>query len=116
MKSKIIFAVLWVVGVVAAAVGGFRYGFRLALNDTVNNWAVEQANDVQGHLITLRYLRAKKIPEALKSLDARLDNDLAILEPQAPEIKLADGVRKQIDKAFLEAKNYHTEFPPGPSK
>jgi hypothetical protein len=115
MNSKIVIPIVIAACTVGAAVGGFWYGHRLATNITVNDWAVEQAHDVQGHLITLRLLRANRSPEALQSLESRLDNDLAVLEPQAPGIGLEPGVRKQIDKAFLDAKNYRAEFPPASS-
>lgn len=111
MRSKIAIPIVFVLCVAASTAGGFWYGQRLGVNMTVNDWAVEQAHDVQGHLITLRLVRENRLPEALQSLESRLDNDLAILEPRAPEIKLEPGVRKQIDKAFLDAKNYRDEFP-----
>lgn len=116
MKSKWALSIVFVVSVVAATVGGFWYGYRVAANATVNDWAIEQAHDVQGHLITLRLLRKEKSPEALESLESRLDNDLAILEPQAAAITLEPGVRKQVDKAFLDARNYRADNPRTSSK
>lgn len=111
MKHRLILLIAFVACVVTSTLGGFWYGHRLAANTTVNDWAIEQAHDVQGHLITLRLLREKKGAEALDTLESRLDNDLAILEPRDPVIRLEPGVRKQVDKAFLDAKGYRGEFP-----
>lgn len=111
MKTGWVLSMVFALSVFAASTGGSWYGYRMAANVTVNDWAIEQAQDIQGHLSTLRLLRHDKSPEALESLESRLDNDLAILEPQAPTITLEPGVRKQVDKAFLDAANYRAEHP-----
>lgn len=116
MKNKWVLPIVFASIVLAASAGGFWVGYRLAANVTVNDWAIEQAHDVQGHLITLRLLRNNKATEAMESLQSRLENDLAILEPQGPTITLEPGVRKQVDEAFVDAKNYLTENPRAASK
>lgn len=116
MKTGLVLSIVFVLSVLAASAGGFWYGYRVAANVTVNDWAIEQAQDVQGHLSTLRLLRNEKSPEALEALESRLDKDLAVLEPQAPTITLEPGVRKQVDKAFVDAKNYRADHPRAAAK
>ena len=105
-KSVVIgFAAGLVAGAAAGVATGSYLGFRLVLN----NWVQEQAGDVRGHIALLRELRTGKPGEAIEMLEIMLDDDLVVLEPEG--YQLQPGVREDMYAALRDAKQYRSEYP-----
>lgn len=98
-------AVCFLLGAAAGGIGGWYSGHNFMLNA----WVQEQAGDVKGHLDALQKLRSGNTNEAIEFLEARLDDDLVVLEPEG--YKLQAQVRTEMYAALRAAKQYRTEHP-----
>jgi hypothetical protein len=92
-------------GIVAGGIGGWHLGIRFLLNE----WVLEMAGDVKGHIEVLQKLNAKNVNEAIENLEYKLDDDLIVLEPQGYQLK--QHVREKMYAALRAAKQYRMEHP-----
>jgi hypothetical protein len=95
----------FIVGAAAGAVAGGYYGAMVVLS----LWVQEQAQDVKGDIAVIRQLRGGNAAQATEMLEARLDDDLIVLEPEGYYI--TQDARASIVAAVGEAKKYRTEHP-----
>jgi len=106
--SFLIFATLYVIGVVA---GGY-IGARLASAAVVNNWVGSQTDYTQSHVLILRQLRRGEIDAAIEQLESQLDEDIVSLHPDYYEdFDIADRTRARVDTALEQARQYRQAFP-----
>ena len=92
-------------GIVAGGIGGWHMGTLYLLNE----WVLEQAGDVEGHVEALQNLNTRNVNETIEFLESRLDDDLIVLEPQGYQLK--QHVRAKMYKSLLAAKQYRMEHP-----
>jgi hypothetical protein len=95
----------FIVGAALGAVGGGYFGAMTVLS----LWVQEQAADVKSDIAVIRQLRGGNAAQATEMLEARLDDDLIVLEPEG--YHLSKDARASIVAAVGDAKKYRAEHP-----
>jgi hypothetical protein len=111
MKSLLVFALVFfvgaIVGLVIGGYGGARYGMSFILNECL----YRDAGGVQSQVVILKHLRAGEIDQAIEVLEAHLDDDLIIFDPEEPYTDISDQAISEIDKAIQETREYRATNP-----
>jgi hypothetical protein len=110
-KSLLGFALVFfmgaIVGLVIGGYGGARYGMSFVLDECL----YRDAGGVQSQVVILRHLRAGEIDQAIEVLEARLDDDLIIFDPDEPYTGISDQAISEINKAIQVSREYRSANP-----
>ena len=103
----LMFLVGAIVGLVIGGYGGARFGMSFILDESL----YKDARDVQSQIVTLRHLRAGETDQAIEVLEAHLDDDLIIFDPEEPYTGITDQAISEINKAIHESREYRSANP-----
>ncbi len=103
----LVFLVGAIVGLVIGGYGGARFGMSFVLDESL----YKDARDVQSQVVTLKHLRAGETDRAIEALEAHLDDDLIIFDPEEPYTGITDQAISEINKAIHESREYRSANP-----
>ncbi len=107
LSLALVFLVGAIVGLVIGGYGGARFGMSFVLDKSL----YKDARDVQSQVVTLRHLRAGETDQAIEALEAHLDDDLIIFDPEEPYTGITDQAISEINKAIHESREYRSANP-----
>lgn len=108
MTAKVLMLLLGaIVGAAAGGYGGVRYGSAWILNECIH----KDARDIQKAVAALKHLRAGERDQAVELIEARMDDDLIMFDPQEPYPRLKGETIAEMNKALGEAKAYRAANP-----
>lgn len=110
-KSLLVFFLLFLAGsAVGFLVGGYtgtNFGIALILNNTLGG----DAQEVQVKVDALRHLRQDNPAQAIELLEASLDDQLVVFDPQEPYPGLRDDTIASVGIAIRSAADYRARYP-----
>jgi hypothetical protein len=110
-KSVLSYAVVFILGaVIGLAIGGYS-GARLGASFILNETLYKDAKEVQTQVKVLRHLRAGANDQAIELMEAHLDDNLIIFDPQEPYPGIKEDTAAEIDTAISKCKDYRMEYP-----
>lgn len=110
-KSRLGFALVFLVGAIVGLVIGGYGGARFGMSNVLDESLYKDAGDVQSQVVTLRHLRAGETDKAIEVLEAHLDDDLIIFDPEEPYAGITDQAISEINKAIHEVREYRSANP-----
>ena len=109
MKKRLLLGIVLslAVGVIIGVYGGFRLGKSPVLNNVLQ----KDAREVQSLIITLKHLRAGQTDKAIEVIEAGLDDDLVLFDPEEPYEMITDRTKAEITQATAQARGYRAAYP-----
>ena len=109
MKERLLLGIVLslAVGLIIGGYGGFRLGKATVLNNVLHKDALE----VQSHIITLKHLRAGQTDKAIEVIEAGLDDDLVLFDPEDHYEMITDRTKAEIKQATTLARDYRAAYP-----
>jgi hypothetical protein len=109
MKKRLLLGIA--LSLVAGLVIGGYGGFRLGKSSVLNNVLQKDAREVQSHVSTLKYLRDGQTDKAIEVIEAGLDDDLVLFDPEEPYEMITDRTKAEIKQALQQARGYRAAYP-----
>ena len=109
MSLLVLFLVFLAGSAAGFLVGGYTgssFGVKLILSGTLK----KDAKDAETQVIVLRSLHGGDTEQAIELLEASLDDQLVIFDPQEP-YPVDDDTQARVDSAIKSARSYRGEFP-----
>jgi hypothetical protein len=105
----------FMIAIAAVLVGGYGAS-QLTANYLLDQQVDRDARDVRKQLSILGLLHAGDHSQAIELLEARLDDQLVLFDPQQPYAGLDEQTMANVRQAILEAKTYRLQYPRSSSR
>ena len=109
MKKRLLLGIA--LSLAAGLIIGAYGGFRLGKSPVLNNVLKKDAREVQSHVSTLKYLRDDQTDKAIEVIEAGLDDDLVLFDPEEPYEMITDRTKAEIKQAIQQARGYRSAYP-----
>jgi len=91
-------------------IGGYG-GSQLTATFLLNQGLDKDARAVHLQVRALHHLQDGKVPEAIELLEAKLDDDLVLFDPQTPYEGLSEKTQEEIENAITRVRHYRDKHP-----
>lgn len=110
-KNLLLYLLLILGGSVLGFLAGGYIGSNFGIGHILNSTISKDARDLQSKLSALRALRAGEFSIALETIEADIDDQLVIFDPQEPYPGLDEATQLQLDLTIEAAYRYRQDFP-----